>query len=402
MDPNNIVIGTALYLGMIGAIVLLNGWRLVAAGGILGTLLFPLVLEGPHPPHPKIVQLALGALMGCGIAYVGGLVKENLGPHLRPFIDPDSWETAAVRTPLSLEERRDRVVVANSAAAGASAFGLLSIVGSKVLSLLFSGELHKILSTEKVAVWLLTSGVIAWLGISFLYLITGTDHHDTEEEPSKTATNPSVSNWLRFGIILFTFSVMEQIIEDLLKEGLWAEEGTGIMTLLVNSLTAAVVTYYWVAATQLREPSVAKASAFSCTILGAILTFPFFGFHLLLLVTPGGGNVGGKLIWAMILAVVCSVLFGILIFGLYAFAGGLAIGSGRNMPVAARVMLGLLPVAALYTLITVYGLRQIEPLLDQKDSLVTLNDWLQHIMQALGWGLALLLNKRTERALSIG
>jgi hypothetical protein len=84
-----------------------------------------------------------------------------------------------------------------------------------------------------------------------------------------------------------------------------------------------------------------------------------------------------------------AIFFGFLLFGLYAFAGGLAIVAGWGIPIAWRAMVGLLPVALLYTLCTV--------LLAPKFAMpMTLNLWLQHVMMVAGWGLGLWSNQKTE------
>lgn len=378
MDPNKLVIGTAFYLGMSFAILLLSGWRLMTVGGVLGALFFLILVD---VPRPWIVELILGAGMGSFISWLGSLGKHKLGPYLRPYIDPDSWEIAAARSPLSPDERLDRLTLANSAAAGASAFGLLSLV-------LFTRKFWEEMTVES----LLASLVIAWFGISFLDLVTGkgyylaTESTTKDDQSERSASTHSIYKALKVGIVVLVLAVLMKIFEDLLEKGVTGENKSGYLLLMLNSLTAGVVTYYWIAAVQYRESSVARASAVSSTMLGVVLTF----IPSLLIYSPDPNHPGYAI---FIFPILFALFFGILLFGLYAYAGGWAIGFFRRVkPVALRVMLGLIPVAILYTLILVLWMRtERYPL--------TPHHWLQHFMAVAGWGLGLWLNKRTERIL---
>lgn len=94
----------------------------------------------------------------------------------------------------------------------------------------------------------------------------------------------------------------------------------------------------------------------------------------------------------VILAIIASLLYGALLFGSYAFAGGLAIQFRGFMPVALRIILCLIPVAFLYTLMLYISYRKL-------DIPMTLGDWLQNVLMVTGWGLGLWLNKKTESVL---
>jgi hypothetical protein len=198
-------------------------------------------------------------------------------------------------------------------------------------------------------------------------------------------------------------------VGNLMEKGLQSKDGMGVWILLVNSLTAGVVTYYWIAWAQLRQRSIAWRAAFSSSMLGGLMMFPLAAFFILKISpdypTPGY-KAGENLVFLLViilLAAVISLFYGFFFLGLNAFAGGSALQFGGTLPVAAlRILLGLIPVAAVSAffiyLSQVLVLRRLAP-----ENTLWLMDWkdcLHPFIGPIGWSLGLWLNPGFERVVA--
>jgi hypothetical protein len=337
---------------------------------------------------PFMQKLILGAGMGFFLSWLGSLAKEGLRPHLRAYIEPDSWDigTEGAARPLALspEERSVRWTLANSAAAGSSAAGLLLVWISETLNQNLSFQQFR----EQFSVWLLTTVVIAWVGISLFSWTSGTSD---KQGAVRSGT------WIKVGFLAFLLAMSQEIIGNMIEKGFQLKDGIGVWILLMNSLTAGIVTYYWVAGAQLRQRSIAWRAAFSSSMLGGMMVFPpaFVFFFLIFPFSFGSGNQLGNFLVTIFLAAFISFAFGVFLFGLYAFAGGSMIRFGRSIPAAFRVLLGLIPVAA-FNMIFLYGsqifLKQYGP--PGNNSLAPeWKDWFHPFAEVLGWSLGLWSNQ---------
>jgi hypothetical protein len=392
MDFGKSVLGSVYYSGMFLAVLFIGGRRLLVVGGVTGAVFFPFLLESPHP---FVIMVLLGAAMGALLAWLGSLAREGLSPYLSPYIDPDSWapgtNRAAGAPPASSEERSIRLTLANAAAAGASSAGLLSIWLAEVLS----QELRFKQLFEQLSGSLLTIVVIAWVGVSLFNV---------------NSNNPGATPqgiWIKAGLLAFLLAISQEIIGNLMEKGLQLKDGVGIWILLVNSLMAGVVTYYWTAAAQLRQRSIARRATFSSSLLGGLMVFPPLAIVLLTVIpVSGSGGKGQEMLFFLLvmvlLAAVVSLFYGFLFFGLNALVGTVAIRFRGAFPVALRVLIGLLLVAALYVVI-LFGVRAwLRSRLGPGDAswLLQWQDGLQPFAEAVGWGAGLWLQPGFKRVMA--
>lgn len=258
--------------------------------------------------------------------------------------------------------------------------------------------------------YLVISVVAVWLSARFLEPIVDVIRRGTGSAPDPAGKtelsdrSPALSgrNRVQFSILLFVVLVAGDVAVDLFKHGLQASDGTGVVTLLINSLVVGVVTYYWVAAISLHAPSVARQAAHATTVVGALLTAPIAVVQALRVMAAlepspyAGQYLLGQLLFMLLAGALTllglSLFFGIILFGLYAYGGGLALDRLLITPVALRVTVGLLPVATLYTLLVLLFAARLNI------ELVTAN-WLAQAAMVAGWALALLVDPRSQRAL---
>jgi hypothetical protein len=393
MDFSKFVYGSVYYVGMFLVVLFVSGWRLLAIGAISGAVVFPILFGGRQP---FIVELLLGAVMGFFLSWLGSLGKEKLRPYLRAYIDPDSWDTETERAagllPLSPEERSVRWTLVNSAAAGSSSAGLLSVWISETLN----QELSFQQLLEQFSGWLLTTVVITWVGVS---LFSWTSGKSDKQGAVQSGT------WAKVGFLALLLTMSQDIIKNLIEKGFQIKDGIGIWILLVNSLTAGAVTYYWTAGTQLRQRSIAWRAALSSSILGGMMMFPpaFIFFLKIFPFSFGSSYLQGEILFSFLVTIILAALisfgFGVFLFGMYAFAGGSAIRFGGAIPAALRVLLGLIPVAAFY-MIFLYGLqiflRQYGTP-DHKSLPLEWKDWFHPFTGVLGWSLGLWSNQKFKR-----
>lgn len=399
LDSLKGLVSIVLTLGLFAPIFLLKGWTRLAAGSAAGALLF-CALRAFSGKGFQGGGLLSGAIAGLLISLAGAYVKEKLWPkRLRPVIVPEAWEPAAGLEPLTAEDKHSRLNVATSAAASASAFGLVAVA-------IFEQDFWKGLTAGDLIFKLVVSGVVGWIGARSFdpirHLTVGKGRRHEEESEAgilnirRQAVKPSLRTQLKIAVIVLFGLVTGDFWKDILKHGLEATGGLGVYVLVANTLTAGVVTYYWSAAVQYRAPSVAWRAAVSSTTLGAVITSPFALLAALshVAVARPGGNLpnpaGAFLFYAL--------FFGVVLFGSYAMSGGWALGLGRRWPVHWRVFAGLIPVVIIYTvaggLLTPLSLH-IE---------LAMSDWLQllagNLMMAVGWALGIWLDKGSGRALN--
>jgi hypothetical protein len=205
--------------------------------------------------------------------------------------------------------------------------------------------------------------------------------------------------------------MFQETIGNMMEKGLQMRNGLGIWTLLVNSLAAGVATYYWTACAQLRHRSIARRAGSSSSLLGGLMLFPPM-LILVLLAVPfwsSGGSTyksEGMLFYFLLsifLAAAISWFYGILFLGLNAFLGGMAIRRGWAIPAALRVLIGLLPVAAL-NVAFMYGINALmsaRGMLGNTPLPLVWQDWLHPFASALGWSLGLLSNPGFERVMAV-
>ncbi|MBI4763950.1 MAG: hypothetical protein HY787_05020 [Deltaproteobacteria bacterium] len=390
MDFSKFVFGSVYYLGMFLTILIVGGRRLIVIGTISGAVVFPILLGGLQP---LVVELLAGAILGFIFSWMGSLVKEKLEPYLRVYIDPDAWmvETGKVAgiPPLSPEEKSVRLTLASAAAAGASTAGLLLLwISERSIPKLPSQQLF-----EQLFIWLLTIVVMAWVGTSLFNLPLGASKRPDGVQRGKT--------WVKVSLLAFLLAISQEVIGNLLEKGLQLKNGVGVWILLVNGLTAGVVTYYWTAGAQLRQRSIARRAAYYSTWLGGLMIFPPMAFISLKILpyTASRQEVILYFLLAIILASAISLIYGFLFFGLNALAGGAALRWVGTIPAAPRLLLGLIPVAALSAIFfyvsQTFLLTGLTP--DQKPLALDWWDWVHPFTGPLGWSLGLWVNPEFAR-----
>lgn len=396
MDISKFVCGSVYYFGMFLVVLFVSGGRLLAIGAISGAVVFPILWSGPLPFMGK---LGAGALMGFLLSWLGSLAKERLRPYLRAYIDPDSWDIGTERAvgplPLTPEERSVRWTLANSAAAGSSSAGLLLLWISETLNQNLSPQQF----FEQLFVWLLTSMVIAWIGVSLFSSSSGIS------DKQRTAQS---GTWGKVGFLALLLAMSQEIIGNLLEKGFQIKDGIGAWILLMNSLSAGVVTYYWTAGAQLRQRSITRRAAFSSSLLGMLMIFPpaFFFFFRILPSSFGSSNKQGEILLffllIIILAAAIGFYWGFIFFGLNALAGGSMIRFGGPLPAALRVLLGLIPVAACHLFLFYVSRDLVLSRLTPDNTPLGLDwrDWVHPFAGAIGWSLGLWLNPGFERVVA--
>jgi hypothetical protein len=206
--------------------------------------------------------------------------------------------------------------------------------------------------------------------------------------------------------VVFTVLVLLDVLKDGIAAGLEAEEGRGLYILASNCLVAGVVTFYLASAVLYRAPSVALRATEASTTFGALLTLPL-AFYLGVALAFGLAASSGKplselgkeiLFGSIIFMVLLAIYFGLLLFGLYALCGGLALGRLRVKPVALRAAIGLLPLAVIYACFAA-ALVKMVPSVMTEGATLTATDLSAQTAMVLGWCLGLLLDSGSDRVL---
>lgn len=410
-----ILLGVAFVAGLLAATLRLTGRRRDIAAAGWGSLSALAAYGLGFREEGWYWAIPAGAIIGWLFTAGWDLTRDSIWPTLRPIVAPDHWDLAATRPPLAPAERQTRTRVALSAAAGASGVGLMVVCG-------FEQACRSNVIGPSLAVYLVISLVVAWLSARFLEPIQDVALPRTNQRstPDPAATNEASSRWrsvlgrnpVQYSVLTFVLLVLGDIGSDVLKHGLQAGGGAGVLVFLLNSLGAGVVTYYWAAAVLLRAPSVARRATYTTTIIGALIAAPFtlvYVLRILPIVPSGSGpSMQSQALFVLLIGALIflgsSILFGLLLFGLYAYGGGLALDRLRITPVAWRVAAGLLPVALLYTLLLLLVLTLLRTLLARNGVTVEValpaSGWFTQAAMAVGWSLGLWADAHSERALN--
>jgi hypothetical protein len=118
--------------------------------------------------------------------------------------------------------------------------------------------------------------------------------------------------------------------------------------------------------------------------------------------TPQGQLLGALLIGALF-ALGTALFFGLVLFGLYAYAGGFALERLRVRPLAGRIAVGIFAVAIVQTTLQVLVTAFLGDVLTtpgRPPVATNARDWSVHMAMAAGWVLGLWVDPGTERALN--
>lgn len=399
--------------GLLAATALLGGRRRDVAvagwGALFGALAYPLGFreEGWYWAIPA------GALLGWLFTAGWDFLREIAWPRLAPIIAPGHWDLATTRPPVGARQRRDRWSVTLSAAAGAAGIGLMVVCG-------FDASCRSEVVGPDLAGYLVLSAVLAWLGARFLDPVRDVVLPDTERRPAPGPPGEDTPTGGRaaaigltrgqIGILSLVGLLLLHVGGDFIGKGLQAQGGAGPFVLLINSLVAGVVTYYWAAAAVLRAPSVARRAAYTTTAIGGLIAAPFalvVGLRAMAAITFSGTSPQAQALVALLIGALIflgiAILFGLVLFGLYAYAGGLALDRLRLTPLAWRIAIGVFAVAIVQTMLQLLVMASLKSTLaaaGQPPVELTAGDWLVHVAMAAGWVLGLWVDPATERTLS--
>jgi hypothetical protein len=154
----------------------------------------------------------------------------------------------------------------------------------------------------------------------------------------------------RFLLVLF-FMLQLTVLHGTLEERVHEGDATASLQILLAALPAGVITYYWCAALQAGDASVMRRSGAAATLAGTLLT----GLPLFLGVTIFTGvkfaAAGAKLtalvpalLLLLALAIPGALVFGVLMMGISAYAGGWMIDRSRRLSLAPAACVALIGV----------------------------------------------------------
>lgn len=398
--------------GLLAGTALLGGRRrdiaVAAWGALLGVLAYPLGFQG----EGWYWAIPACAILGWLFATAWDFLREIAWPRLAPIIAPGRWDLAKTRPPVSARQRRDRWSVTLSAAAGAAGVGLMVVCG-------FDSSCRSEVIGPNLVGYLILSAALAWLGARFLdpirdVVLPGGERRPAPDPPGEDRPTDGRSAGIgltrgQLGILSLVGLVILHVGGDFIGKGLQAQGGAGPLVLLINSLVAGVVTYYWASAAVLRAPSVARRAAYTTTAIGALIATPFALLVALramrVIEFPGMAlqvqALVALLIGALFLLAI-AITFGLVLFGLYAYAGGLALDRLRFRPLAGRVAIGVFAVAVIQTLFQLLLFVLLGDILTAAgEPAVKMNaaDRFVHVAMAAGWVLGLWVDPSSERTL---
>lgn len=365
----------ALLVICLFAAIRLAGWCRYALGAGAGVCagLAALLMGLGRDVTPHLVG---GLAAGVGLTWIlaGGRtwLTDTYWPLLRPHLAPDTWADGIARTTTRTEEWM-RWETALRVIAGSVGAGLLA--GAIADDSLWSG-----VSVSDVLAQ--TASIAVTVVIAFL-LLEPMVRRALPEEPAEAqaAAVPGRVPWRVAVLAVLAVAFLQEAVEDLITHGL--SRPGGALTLFFNSLVPGPVTYYWIAAAQRRVPSIPRRAARAAAAFGAAFVFTF-AVPLIVLAGIGGlaaaGYAGGVILVVESAAqvLVIGVVFGIVMFGLPAFTGALALRWLTPLGLAWRAAVGLLPWAAAG--VTVQWL-----LTSIYDIPATDVDWIGYPAQLAGW-----------------
>lgn len=397
--------------GLLAITALLGGRRREIAVAVWGTLLGALAYPVGFKDEGWYWAIPACALLGWLFATGWDFLREVAWPRLAPILAPGHWDLAQTQPPVSAPQRRARWSVALSAAAGAAGVGLMVVCG-------FDSSCRSEVIGPSLAAYLILSAVLAWLGARFLdpireVVLPGAEPHrapDPTGEDRPTDGRGAGIGLTRgqFGILSLVGLLILHVGGDFIGRGLQAQGGAGPLVLLLNSLVAGVVTYYWVSAAVLRAPSVARRAAYTTTTIGALIATPFallVALRAMTVIEFPGMSIQAQGFIALLVGALfllgTTVIFGLVLFGLYAYAGGLGLDRLRFRPLVWRVAIGVFAVAIVQTLLQFLLLVLLGDITDPgaPPARMKAADWLVHVAMAAGWVLGLWVDPSTERAL---
>jgi hypothetical protein len=147
----------------------------------------------------------------------------------------------------------------------------------------------------------------------------------------------------RLGLV-FLLSLQPTLLHECVGEVVMKGDALATLSVLNAAIFPAFVTYYWSAALQQRERSVARQAGLSSTCFGALVWWAAPVVNGLSWLQPSRTDEGALFIaFAFAVAVVFYVVFGVLVDGTLAYAGGWALDRARRSevePWQAVAMLG--------------------------------------------------------------
>jgi len=338
---------------------------LVTIGGALVYQAAPGSTALSHSRALDIFLFLLGALAmllaGDGLMRLAGalrLGRTTMAALLRGTLSPRYW-TDPPSPPPSVADFTKRWFVAVAAATG-------SVIGTLITDGKFIHILLEAFSPARIIFTLLVTVVsITLIGPVEEYIFgsrfaaarpaaeAGEEHETHEAEPSRFEHMMQLMSPRAFGrfmLVLF-FMLQLTVLHGTLEERVHEGDATASLQILLAALPAGVITYYWCAALQAGAASVMRRSGAAATLAGALLT----GLPLFMGVTIFTGvkfaAAGAKvtalapaLLLLLALAIPGALVFGLLMMGISAYAGGWMIDRSRRLSLAPAACVALIGV----------------------------------------------------------
>jgi hypothetical protein len=235
----------------------------------------------------------------------------------------------------------------------------------------------------QISIFFLATGIIAWLAWRFVEPFFATvllGHRLPSSQQERPVT------WRRFAktyLVVLTTAVFAEV----LLHAVTTHGGTGLPLWFAEVLMFGAVTYSWTLGAGQRSPRAARTGGIAGAIIGGItlgVIGLFFGYGAVFpetraygaSVEPSRGDMLGLAIG------------GAIAMGIRGFAGGKAIDVGGRIPVGFRVMLGV------GAAVLIQGL--LEQGLMYAFGVSCRFRWLQLFLQAIGWGVGLLMYPHSD------
>lgn len=385
---------------LIGSLTLTRLWTQTGLAILLALCAFALV----HPDEASkpffgetlgwdffiFVGLAIGALwLGKGLwrwwKDFGALLSEALQPRL--------WTTPP--TPLSSIDNAKRWFVTVAAATGSLAFTLAATPQFQSLVLSYVSSPNRIVMTA-----LITIGSLVLIGPVEEFIFSGlhdkAEPHE-EQRPAHFERIIQTMSWRALGRILLVFLMILalNVAHSCLEEQLKDRDSSTTLTIVLSTITPAIITYFWCGALQTGAPQLTVFATAGAVAAGMMLFLPMMVIAVFSELSAGTNTSPG---FAIIFEpLVFAFLMGAVLVGLPALCGGLVLSLERRSSKSAPLRTIALIVLALGVLNTLLLLVMIGYLslqgTDFASAELSMGDLITPgIASTIGWGAGLLVS----------